>query len=576
MRSAQPSRHCSLGDSRSWTDMVTNVTALSRVRLEEDMRALLQFGATPRHLLPGFVHESTHHWCFLLPVGFVLWYLQLRARRTAVLVRNNHGDTKVLLHRLLGDVVRYETARTALRPIAEGLALFAEFDALSGEASQVFSVPTELVGALFSGGLDAINFGGIHLPYEGTRRPLVEWRFTNECLRRKQAILGHPFSVSEGGYLPGYLAVRQLWLQMSSADHRLLNESDLFLMALRSFFYDDYELIGLLLDNSPVERATSEAILVHIATRLDAVARISASDVAEYERAVAANEAITPLSECIVFDEVRRRRGHQRAEAMLTELQEQDTESVDGLLRLLDAEILQRRDIINFGSLDIDVEIDHAGMCRVTKGDIVVHAGAALERAAAGAGPGSLHVMCSAMPGIKSRVVIVYRGDEQVAMFFGGPPDRNTALQRQFLQMKNPLTLQRATDEMQETLDSVLGWDGIADLVAEMRELVTSVTDVVFGAKALPGVSESKRAHAVAAMREDGLLPLLDWDRKLINGVATLSVGWSLRLRREQLAQRMRDQDTSLDDVLQSIARCHDQFGIPAVLGTGDALFCSV
>jgi len=100
-------------------------------------------------------------------------------------------------------------------------------------------------------GLDAINYGGSHLPYEGTRRPLIEWRFTNECLRRKHAILGHPFTKSEDGYLPGYLAVRQLWLQMSSAGHRLLNESDLFLMALRSFFYDDYELIGLLLDDSP-------------------------------------------------------------------------------------------------------------------------------------------------------------------------------------------------------------------------------------------------------------------------------------------------------------------------------------
>ncbi len=48
-------RYCSLGDDRSWTDIVTNVTQLSAARVEEDFDALMGWGSVPRKLLPGFL-----------------------------------------------------------------------------------------------------------------------------------------------------------------------------------------------------------------------------------------------------------------------------------------------------------------------------------------------------------------------------------------------------------------------------------------------------------------------------------------------------------------------------------------
>jgi len=84
-------------------------------------------------------------------------------------------------------------------------------------------------------------------------------------------------------------------------------------------------------------------------------------------------------------------------------------------------------------------------MCRVTKGAIVVHAGAALERVAAGAGPGSLHVMCSAThrhqkpPG--DRLPRRRTGSHVLRRAFGPQHSAPTA----FLQVKSSLALQLAT-----------------------------------------------------------------------------------------------------------------------------------
>jgi hypothetical protein len=142
-------RHCALGDDRSWTDLITNMTQLSAVRVDQDFDALMGWGSLPPQLLPGFLHELTHHWCFLSPVGFALATLQLRARRSGVLLSSGHGDRDELSNRLFADLARYETVSTMLRPLAEGLALFAEFDAMTGPESSVISLPGQLASVFY-------------------------------------------------------------------------------------------------------------------------------------------------------------------------------------------------------------------------------------------------------------------------------------------------------------------------------------------------------------------------------------------------------------------------------------------
>src|SRR5437667_214835 len=123
--------HRSPAGGRSFTDPVTNWTLISGVDLDRHLAGMMQAGRYPI----DFLHELVHHWCFHTPVGLALALLQLRARRRAVLLageQDNHlgFDT----WDVLDDTVRYETAITLMRPLAEGLALYAEFDALPGDS----------------------------------------------------------------------------------------------------------------------------------------------------------------------------------------------------------------------------------------------------------------------------------------------------------------------------------------------------------------------------------------------------------------------------------------------------------
>ena len=68
-------------------------------------------------------------------------------------------------------------------------------------------------------------------------------------------------------YLLGYLSVRSLWCQMAAACPEL-NDRDLFLSHLRSYFYDDPEMVICALDTYPSEVHAAEAIVNHLLQRI--------------------------------------------------------------------------------------------------------------------------------------------------------------------------------------------------------------------------------------------------------------------------------------------------------------------
>lgn len=110
--------HCSLGSGGNWTDLVTNVTSLEPQRFTADFRAWLDWGTAPPDMLSLFLHEATHHSCFASPLGAALSGLALRARRSAVTLLESRSEEVEEL--LFDDLVRFETALTLLRPLAEG------------------------------------------------------------------------------------------------------------------------------------------------------------------------------------------------------------------------------------------------------------------------------------------------------------------------------------------------------------------------------------------------------------------------------------------------------------------------
>src|SRR5260370_1456016 len=141
------------------------------------------------------------------------------------------------------DYVRCMTAGTILEPLAEGLALFAEFDTYPGKSRWMSqTLATSLI--LFA---PAVETDG--KPLLLLEALLQTLRKDPLLLERKAGIYAQPANVFDP-YLIVYLSVRSLWCQMAAACSEL-DDRDLFLSYLRSYLYDDPGMVIRILDSYP-------------------------------------------------------------------------------------------------------------------------------------------------------------------------------------------------------------------------------------------------------------------------------------------------------------------------------------
>jgi hypothetical protein len=161
-----------------------------------------------RRLLPEVVHELTHHWSFASPVGEALTLLRLET--LAGVLASGAQTSGAELRRLLDPLARYQHAAFGLRPVAEAMALFAEFDATPG-GSEVTALPL--------------------------------WLATYLLARHRELLVGMNWTRP---YATGYAAL-QGWWERLRAQSVAAADSEVFLCFMRRWFYEDLELVDLLL-----------------------------------------------------------------------------------------------------------------------------------------------------------------------------------------------------------------------------------------------------------------------------------------------------------------------------------------
>jgi hypothetical protein len=156
------------------------------------------------------------------------------------------------------DLFRSDAALDVYRPLAEGLATFAEFDLYPVVWNRLLPAPLRW----------AVNFHG---GYNGgfTSIALARARVHGEEVRRrKESLLAQPLSCDDSdGYLAGYLAVKMLWLRFKMDDVRSWT-SDQFLQVVYHRFYEDNELVDLLLDPSVHAPGSLSAIVNYMGERI--------------------------------------------------------------------------------------------------------------------------------------------------------------------------------------------------------------------------------------------------------------------------------------------------------------------
>ncbi len=238
--------------NQAYNDPVSNIVILGDEHSDEPemtIEALATGGFLPA-CLPAFLHEGTHHRCFDSPLGHVMQgiesVIRLQSHRAFACARSSPDDAhnEVCQSRTLLRQVLW-----MLTPLAEGLALYGELEAVPGDsvaasamalnAASVFGwrlIREALVDSLVRGGPDP----GL-APYSDW---LKSERKTNTAFGQTRRVLD---AGDDNARLRPY-RVGFRWVSRRAERllaHSTSHDSDVVLAFLCSYFFDDLHLASL-------------------------------------------------------------------------------------------------------------------------------------------------------------------------------------------------------------------------------------------------------------------------------------------------------------------------------------------
>lgn len=575
--------HCALGDSRSFADPVSNWVMISGVEFNRDFAHMMQQGKYPIDYLPEFIHEAIHHTCFESPVGIALALLQLRARRLSILhsLEASTADE----YDVLEAAVRYETAISMMRPLAEGMALYGEFDAIPGDSPVMTNVAR----------MAALSFYNLRrdMPVGvAAQELLTEFRITTKTVERKANLLVQPFSTAAGGYLPGYLFCKNLrlaLLQRGNCDKFV--DTDLYLHYLRCFFYDDYGLVAALLNPeselNPFSESTSDsaqAISIYIQQRFAQFGEYTDDTSISRVEAATLGDPKTYLENVrIGIEDATFIRGRQLLEDTLKSLSSKAETPMEEKLLAYERRVLSQRHLMCVGSFQTTVKVNEHGRVLVGKLplpnkelDLPVYSGPAVKGAEVASGDGSVEVFMS--PRRNLSVFTVSLNDRIVSV---GSPGENQQAVDEILSLKLNTSLARSVEEkasFDAILESLLSEAEVGLIRRHYTEQIERVADEIYSDRALLYVPKEQVKQCATAMRDSGLYEILGGDYEFVKAIALLSITNSIHMATGDINGILAFFDTSVEEVKAKIEAIEREAHIKLVtfVSDGEALFCHV
>jgi hypothetical protein len=406
---------------RGWADLTTNAVDLGCG--VDELRSLLEDGSLPAGVLPNFLHEFAHFYCLQSPVGGVIAFLFLEARHwflsSLVASRTRARNRR---RAFPPTAVRVDTSVRLLRPLLEGMALFAEHDLFPGSAA-IASTLSGWIALLFLIRLD-------HLPTDPdpawidratqefflNSRSIPSLEGSQSWAASKASLLLQPLALKGGGYLAGYLTVKNLW---KTASQRVpaLADADLFFMYFYSLIFDDYTLVEILFDDHISEAKRAKQMFNRLRERLELLNDDSLADrVADYQAAVENRKddaiGIDGHYGSIFLDEkfveIQRSRIQKRQQRLAAAAR---TEAERSLL-IGHACALLHRGLMRIGLVAVDVKVTDEGQVIGQNGDQFKFVRRARNGVRPGTGSGILAVYFHSRR--LSRIVLCFRDGEVV------------------------------------------------------------------------------------------------------------------------------------------------------------------
>lgn len=548
-------------------------------------------GKLPRALLPTVLHELTHHWCLSGCVGRALAELSLESQE--------HLAASPLFPLYADDIVlaqwdTVEFARALLEPLLEGMAMFAQFDVYPGP-SPVLSGTLAMLGRLFPPEEDETAADVI----DALRHRLIEYRLSDQALRSKSGLLVQAMSSRNGGYLLGYLSVKNLWMQARKASPRLA-DADLFLLYLRNLVFDDAGFVDKLLDAGAQALHGTQAfdgLASHLNERLKL---LSAPDleqrVAEMEEALEKYSDLEGHGRCIYLDdqlvEDVNWRLYQRLRAIAPGLKDLKGPDLKGMTRAeklhairefgaaldraatgidkVDPADLQRllriwahllhRAIVCLRVDQVECETGADGRCTVyANGDPVFSATARPKRKPDGRNPASLALYY--LPDEYEIALVCV--DDKGALFalFG---DRVSATQQETLTQAIRIVL--GDHDRREILGSYLRMHaGLRDEPLLRPGAVARLAEHFYFNHAMRFVVDAHLDACLKTLRTDGLWQILDEEGSHVNAMAALGLIQSWTSDETCIRALLQHREMDFDEVTARLFQAQAAHGLPLI-----------
>jgi hypothetical protein len=234
------------------TDIVSNDVLIQALRAPGGVPGLLR-DELPASAYPAFAHETTHHWCFLSPVGATVALLRARSDVALWRARTDQDVLAAAPGRVLAD-----TLTSVFRPVAEGIALFAELNMRTSTAGLAVE-PCEWVTHHFirmpelmaevQASLPDLTFDNYDQIPDDLHRRFVTTinRFLDDArqavgqVEARRRISMRRLDSGDGAYLAGYLLINRGYNRLlRGAAGRV--DANSFLAFAREFFFHDTDL----------------------------------------------------------------------------------------------------------------------------------------------------------------------------------------------------------------------------------------------------------------------------------------------------------------------------------------------
>jgi len=563
------------------TNLISNWTRILQFSSAEVLVEIVKHACLPKSTLPTFLHEYTHHWTFLSPLGEVLSFLYLRARRNAVLACYEE-DTWVAnqdeCDRFLEDLVRFKVASAMLRPLSEGLALFSEHDLCSGAtglASETARASYDLYCPLSNAAEDVGNGE----PFRSFNLLVAETRLSHLCEQRKLDLLSQPLRYSssspiaavQGGYLPGYLCLKNIRIALIAAGCRDALDNDFFLCLVRSFLFEDYGLVAQILKPIDSRAKFLTDLALYVENRLHRLAKLSPSVLADFGSWALRNEKERPASPLCDVDSLERE-GRQALIDLMMELKSSGSTRRDHLVFLDGVSLVQRHlaciasfsEMVTIGEHFVSIERpDGTG---VFKPILMLPV---LPGIPPGREHGRIECFISGAQNIFSIVVSV----DGKTISCSHLHDTDAEQKRVFSLYQFDIARAERRDEVcNQAVETVARCLGIDVQLGRLLELAEGVTERVLCAGALMHVARESRERVESLMAEHGLYTLLDGDYQQLEALSAVSVACSLwpHLNVSAVDAHLSTRGHSLDEVSVRCDEVAGSTGFPLLVPVDD------